>query len=405
MDKELRQLLSLVALVIIMANMPLAAQAALVKPAAATRISLITILPGRSLYSAFGHSAIRLVDPKTGTDVLYNYGLSARPFDVRFVLGMLVGRMEFMVAALDTETAFGFYKEAENRTIIEQELRLDGDTTSALIAALKRDTLPENRVYCYRYFTDNCATRVWKLLLPLLVTDPIDAIGFQEWNLRDSIRRALKDNPWLSSGLDILLGPMADRQHIGDTLIFLPQQLMQAVAKATISSDGGQSSLVISTATRYQSTWMTGRNSRLAPVAAGIVFLLLSAVFMLKPLSRSALVFDIIFFAGLAIVGLTIIMIWMAAGYPEAGFNLNLLWANPLPLIAMIAVHARRSSGMSARILGVLTVVAGVLAVGGGLGIQAISPEARLFAASVALRCIQRGGYFMPLGISASQPI
>ena len=38
------------------------------------RVSLITILPGEDVYSTFGHSAIRVVDPALGIDESYNYG-------------------------------------------------------------------------------------------------------------------------------------------------------------------------------------------------------------------------------------------------------------------------------------------------------------------------------------------
>ena len=39
-----------------------------------TKISLITIGPGKDLYSKFGHSAIRLSDPSNRIDLTYNYG-------------------------------------------------------------------------------------------------------------------------------------------------------------------------------------------------------------------------------------------------------------------------------------------------------------------------------------------
>ena len=69
-----------------------------VRRAEARRFSLVTILPGKSLYSAFGHSALRIKDEADGFDILLNYGLSARPFDLSFVADMLAGRMDFLVA-------------------------------------------------------------------------------------------------------------------------------------------------------------------------------------------------------------------------------------------------------------------------------------------------------------------
>ena len=103
----------------------------------APRIALTTILPGRSLYSAFGHSAIRVSYPNGGPDLLYNYGLSAKPFDLRFALGMLVGNMPFMAARLRTADAYEFYSQVEDRTIVEQVLAFGREETTAIIAALE----------------------------------------------------------------------------------------------------------------------------------------------------------------------------------------------------------------------------------------------------------------------------
>ncbi|MEI9956644.1 MAG: DUF4105 domain-containing protein [Ferruginibacter sp.] len=38
------------------------------------RISLLTCSPGEELYSTFGHSAYRVVDSSSVTDIVYNYG-------------------------------------------------------------------------------------------------------------------------------------------------------------------------------------------------------------------------------------------------------------------------------------------------------------------------------------------
>ena len=38
------------------------------------RISLLTCTPGEELYSTFGHSAYRVIDSNSVTDIVYNYG-------------------------------------------------------------------------------------------------------------------------------------------------------------------------------------------------------------------------------------------------------------------------------------------------------------------------------------------
>ena len=162
------------------------------------QVSLITILPGRALYSSFGHTAIRILDPAAGSDVLYNYGLSENPFDARFAARMLVGRMDFTVGVLDTKSELRFYRQHENRTIIEQRLDFDDGQKASLLSPLEKNALPENRIYNYRYFADNCTTRVWKILKALDIEAPLQARALPSRpTLRESIDRTLSKRPWL----------------------------------------------------------------------------------------------------------------------------------------------------------------------------------------------------------------
>ncbi len=102
-------------------------------------VSLITILPGQPLYSSFGHTAIRVVNTESREDILYNYGLSVYPFNLRFLGKMLIGKMDFMVDALKTDETLRFYRGVENRTIIEQVLNLESKQVENIVATLEHD--------------------------------------------------------------------------------------------------------------------------------------------------------------------------------------------------------------------------------------------------------------------------
>ena len=56
------------------------------------RISLLTCSPGAELYSTFGHTALRVTDLTTGSDLIYNYGTFDfnEEFYPKFVLGKLL---------------------------------------------------------------------------------------------------------------------------------------------------------------------------------------------------------------------------------------------------------------------------------------------------------------------------
>ncbi|MGB5383353.1 MAG: DUF4105 domain-containing protein, partial [Lutimonas sp.] len=56
-------------------------------------ISVITCGPGSELYSTFGHSAFRILDPKRNLDKVYNYGtfnFETPNFYAKFVRGKLL---------------------------------------------------------------------------------------------------------------------------------------------------------------------------------------------------------------------------------------------------------------------------------------------------------------------------
>ena len=57
------------------------------------RISLLTCTPGEELYSTFGHSAFRVIDSNSVTDLVYNYGtfnFNDDGFYIKFIRGKLL---------------------------------------------------------------------------------------------------------------------------------------------------------------------------------------------------------------------------------------------------------------------------------------------------------------------------
>ena len=86
------------------------------------RISLLTCTPGDELYSTFGHSAFRVVDSNSVTDIVYNYG-TFNFDDDGFLLKFTRGKLLYY---LSTEyfTDFKELYQQTNRGITEQVLNL-----------------------------------------------------------------------------------------------------------------------------------------------------------------------------------------------------------------------------------------------------------------------------------------
>ena len=82
-----------------------------------SRISLLTVSPGKELYSAFGHTSIRIKDYKNNLGLVFNYGT----FDFEqsgFCLNFIKGKMRYMLSVNTFEDFIVAYCK-EMRSITE----------------------------------------------------------------------------------------------------------------------------------------------------------------------------------------------------------------------------------------------------------------------------------------------
>ena len=86
------------------------------------QISLLTCTPGKELYATFGHSAIRVIDSNSVTDLVYNYGTFDFN-DPNFYTKFVKGQLNYYLS-VEYFTNFKFDYQAENRGITEQILNL-----------------------------------------------------------------------------------------------------------------------------------------------------------------------------------------------------------------------------------------------------------------------------------------
>ena len=127
-------------------------------PDTALTVYLMTMGPGKRVWERFGHNAIWIHDPVSGTDQAYNYGL----FDFRqqnFLLRFIQGRMWYWMQGFPAQSYVEPYRRA-NRSVWVQELEMPPGARRELQEFLEWNERPENRFYHYDYYRDNCSTRV-----------------------------------------------------------------------------------------------------------------------------------------------------------------------------------------------------------------------------------------------------
>ena len=184
-------------------------------------VSVITCAPGDEAYSLFGHTGVRYRDANNGTDVVFSYGyfdFGAPNFIWRFILG----ETDYMVGVVPYKH---FIKEYEERgsAVVEQVLNLSPEQGEAIVEALVENCRPENRVYRYNYFYNNCTTRVRDLVFDIIgdvnYTNNSSVAGM---TFREALALLTEKHPWYAFGIDLLLGADVDKTASRMELQFIP---------------------------------------------------------------------------------------------------------------------------------------------------------------------------------------
>ena len=194
------------------------------------RWSLLTCQPGREIYQLFGHTALRCEKVKDGTDVVFNYGLFS--FDApHFVLRFIRGDTDYALGAESFSDFVESYRR-RGRGIFQQRLNLTPAEAVRLWNVLLENCKPENRIYRYNYFFNNCTSKVRDRIEECVdgkVVYPADA---SVKSFRSIIHEYTKGSAWGEFGIDLLLGQDADEPVSVRERMFAPFYLSE-YAKGT----------------------------------------------------------------------------------------------------------------------------------------------------------------------------
>ena len=299
-------------------------------------ISIITADPGQeALFTVFGHSAIRVLDPLNRIDHAFNYGVF--DFDQpNFYLNFAKGYLNYMLARQETET-FVYQYVYFNRSVHEQTLDLSLAQKQAIFDFLTNNVKPENRYYLYDYFYDNCATRVRDVFEHVLGEEL--QFDLQYLTPKDSFRSLVDSltyrQPWGDLGIDLCLGLPMDKNISTYEYMFLPEYIRQTFGHATINdTNGGSKALVKHSRLIYQSTGTQGTRPFLSPQLVfwslfGLMLVVTVVGYSRRRINR---IIDTAWFGLLGLLGVFLFGLWFATDHNAAAGNLNLLWAIPLHL-------------------------------------------------------------------------
>ena len=290
-----------------------------------TQISILTCRSGDELYSTFGHTAIRVFNPTTRIDYVYNYGLFS--FNTpNFYLKFMRGQLPYLVGATRMSRFLREYND-EKRSVFEQVLNLDNNQKEKIIQFLIENVKPENREYKYDFFFDNCATRVVDVYgLAGAVTYDLEV---EEKTFRDLLKENLKSLVWEDFGIDLLIGQRADRITNRRDQMFLPEYVMNNLGSAALDGDevlAQDPHLVLDFEALNQS-----RKERSTPwplITMMLILIATIAINMYAP--KMAKGFNKIFLIVGGVIGILLLFMWFGTNHGATRDNWNVAWMSPL---------------------------------------------------------------------------
>ena len=209
------------------------------------QISLLTCQPHEEVYSLYGHTAIRYYDKTRNMDLAINYGMFSfkKPFFIlRFVFGLTDYEM-----GIEPFDAFCAQYAGYGSGVYEQVLHLTREEKSRIANAINENYKPENRVYRYNYFYDNCTTRARDMLLNHLTRRLDVRIKDLKWeSYRDLVHQCCRRTPWVKFGNDMLLGLQADFPIDYKQKQFLPENLKEDFEHIFLNTGKGKTEKLVS---------------------------------------------------------------------------------------------------------------------------------------------------------------
>lgn len=353
------------------------------------KVYLFNAGPDRTdITSIWGHGALWIVDETTGLDKIYNYGVPA--FEGYFNTRLLGGRLIFYL-----ENRHTYKQDLEGyihskREVSLHEINLTFSEKKKLFQLLEDNARPENRMYLYEYFRENCTTKIFDLLSEIIEGQIVFRQDMTDITYRDIFDEYLKYAHFYRYFVRFVAGMKNDRHLTTEELFFMPEMMVDHLSQAVISGPGGTRPFIIENKVVYSQPEQRDQvKMPFNPLIVALILLALELIIFLVSWFRKrniSRVYDHFWFLIFGVLGLFLVYMTFFTYYYITKLNLNLLWANPLLLGAFMIPEKWKP--LLFRILAVclLLVVPGFLVLP-----QNMYPEFIILAAILLLKVLKYG--------------
>lgn len=301
-----------------------------------SEVSILTVGPGDQLFTAFGHTAIRIKDPLLRIDHVYNYGM----FDFNqpnFYLNFAEGKLLYKLGAYSFKK-FVQQNAYEKRWVKEQVLNLNQSQRQEIFQFLSTNLLPENVSYLYDPFFNNCATKPIEIIEKTIkdVTLNNDFVSEKE-SIRRLMNKEQNQNTWGSFGINLALGNKIDKKATHNDYLYLPDFVYLSLQKATIKSEGKDIAFVRKENEVLRYKEIESEASFLNPLLITLIILTIGILITYRDFKRKKITnwFDITLLGITGLAGIGIVFLWFFTNHITTPNNFNILWCFPLNIIAL----------------------------------------------------------------------
>lgn len=352
-------------------------------------VYLLTCSPHQEVYSLYGHTAIRIENRATGLDFAVNYGVFNfnKPF---FVLRFVFGLTDYEMGIYPTEI---FKREYQHygSGVTQQEINMTAEEKLKFFQAIDENYKPENRIYRYNYFYDNCTTRARDIIVRNIdgkVLYDVDAPK-EGTTFREMIHEMNGDYPWARLGNDLLLGVGSDRQLDSEKVQFLPHSMLYAVERGyIIDKKGVKRPLVLKQDELIEEgIQVIEPEFPLTPIQCSVLFLALVIIASVIEWKKKSYLWwvdaIVMLLQGLCGVALTLMIF---SQHPTVSLNTQMLLFNVLPLIFGVQAIRQYRKGKVHWLWLVQSIFICLMFVLYSFGVQWLDMAVRLVALGVLLR-------------------
>ncbi|MBL6905475.1 DUF4105 domain-containing protein [Gammaproteobacteria bacterium] len=323
----------------------------------AVHFYLITVDVGDRIWDNFGHTALRVIDEDANIDLVFNWGLfRINGGPVAFSYNFFKGIMNYELGTKPPNQEFAMYR-AQERSVWQDKINLTNPQKEILYTRLLWNSQPENIVYPYQYFFDNCTTRVRDYLDEALSGRlAVLKDGLTDSTFRDQVRAHYESVALIGFSLDVLMNSNIDRPMTEWEAMFLPLTLREQLylVESDVAENGVRNMLLSGSQQIMQfppptvetDPYQIASITLLAPVL--LLFLMLKKIPMsyFATHSRIGLNLPGINFRLLGLLGILVALFsgiygilmlgsWFVSGHLDLHHNINLLLFWPTDLLGI----------------------------------------------------------------------